>query len=122
MNALPSTVEKANQLPPNRVARAMLQRAGHTPDDRSRLHLLSLALWGLEQGIKPQDNSREPFDQDALAGTVANLSHMPVHRQFEILEWQDNPPDLSLKQDPQEAAQEAINRLWAELSPTLPDD
>ena len=121
MSAPLSPLEKADQLPPNRVARSLLEQAGQPSSDREMLHLLALALWGLEQGISPEDNSPEPFDRDALAGTISSLASSPVAQQLSALGWPNDPPEMNLRQSPSEAAQEVLNLLWAQLSPTLPE-
>ena len=96
-------------------------KAGRHPDDQGMLHQLALALWGLEAGVEPADNSPEPFDRDAMAGTVCSMTRIPVRRQLEILGWPNDLPELKESQDPMDAAQDVVDRLWSELSPTNPD-
>lgn len=115
------SLEGANELPPNHVARSLLLKAGRNPDDQGMLHLLALALWGLEEGVEPSDNNPEPFDQDALAGAVCSMTRISVGRQLEILGWPNDLPELMDSQDPMDAAQDMVDRLWSELSPTNPD-
>lgn len=96
-----------NQLPASRLALTQLKQVKWPSHG---LHLVSLALWGLEQGIRPTSEP-EAWTRDEMGLLLTKMERDPALARDLLLSDDPSGPDLRPSQTPMEAAQEVIDSV-----------
>mgnify|MGYP007024640146 CR=1 FL=1 len=113
MSANPAKLDSLNRHPLNQAAAVVLNRA-REPQDPSNLHVLTLARWGLEQGVMPTSPESQPdhLDRTALEGMLAELRRKPLTAMRLLGETGllQAPNDL-VRQEPKAAARQVLDAL-----------